>query len=696
MKAASRLLLSLAFCSTAILAQNVGYVVDNANGQVLALDLKAWTVKATISTGSEASEMLVLPNNQFAFVSDQGSQDVSLLDLRNNTRLATIATGQGPGSLISSLDGRFLYVANVTDNTLTVIDAVARSAVATIAVGTSPVQVNLSPDGRFAYTVNQDDDTISVIDTNRNTVVNTLPVGHQPVQFAVLGDLNTAYVVNTGSNNLSVVDLTRNAVIGTPVAVGQGPAGVAISSDSRLLYVVNSGSNDISVVDTASNKQISTIPVGAQPVAMVVTYDSLYGYVANQGSSTVSLVDLTTRSVDMDIVVGTSPSSLMLDPDENYLYVTNLGQAGSGSVTVIDVNTDTVKKTIQSGGAPVQFTMLNAPTLLEIAPKPASQGSTITLNGESFLPSSVVRFTTTSPPRTVAVTPDLLLDSQGLRVTVPPFPGSSAIVDVLNPDGNSSEQIALTAGVSTVGITPGGVVEAAGFTVAPAPISGNTILAIFGSYPGMTDQQAPAYVFPLPVSLGNAQVTFNGVPAPLLATIAASNYPQINAIAPVRLAGSSSVRVAVTAGGQTSPVETVNVASSSPGIFVVQQDGMAAAVHGAPPQTDRVTAANPAHRGETLVMFVTGLGNTTPPPMDGLPAPGDVLAWTTLPVGVSVGGVPSGDVSFSGLTPGTSGLYQINFVVPQLAPTGDNVPMVITAGPQDNYSAVLKAKLAVQ
>ncbi len=165
-------------------------------------------------------------------------------------------------------------------------------------------------------------------------------------------------------------------------------------------------------------------------------------------------------------------------------------------------------------------------------------------------------------------------------------------------------------------------------------------------------------------------------------------HSQINALAPVRLLGSSEVRVAVSIGDQISPVETVNVAPASPGIFNLP---LVPIVHGAD-QTRLVTTADPAARGEIVVMYVAGLGQTTPPPIDGDGAPLDVLAWTVLPLTVRVGGVEATNVQFKGLTPTTSGLYQINFQVPASLPSTGSVDLEIeTGGRRSNV-----AKIAVR
>ncbi|RPJ23817.1 MAG: hypothetical protein EHM35_16895, partial [Planctomycetaceae bacterium] len=452
---------AVAICAAALQTPgNVGYVVDNGTGQLWVVDLARKQVDHSISTGASPAEMLILPSNLLAFVSNHDAGTVSVLDLRDGGSLRStiqVSQGPGPGSLSHTPDGLFVFVANDTDNTVSVIDTTTLSVATTIPVGDTPIQVNVDPAGRFAYVVNQNDGTVSVIDINRNKVVKNLQAGSQPNQFAILPNLNTAYVVNKGSNDLTLVDLAQNEVVGL-VGVGGNPVSIAYSSDSTRLYVVNSGSNSISVVNTATNQRIlPDIPVGSQPAAMVVTYDSKFGYVSNGGSNTVSLLDLTAKTKELDIVVGAAPFSLMLDPNEDFLYVASIGSGSTpGRLTVIDVNRDQVVNNIATGAgsAAVQFTMLNAPTLLEVAPNPAPSGSTVFLGGEGFLQSSQVRVFSAGP-NPVIVAP-VQRDSQGLQVALPSFAGSSVVVDVLNPDGNSSEQITLRSGTSTPRIDSGG------------------------------------------------------------------------------------------------------------------------------------------------------------------------------------------------------------------------------------------------
>ena len=88
-------------------------------------------------------------------------------------------------------------------------------------------------------------------------------------------------------------------------------------------------------------------------------------------------------------------------------------------------------------------------------------------------------------------------------------------------------------------------------------------------------------------------------------------------------------------------------------------------------------AANPIARGKVIVIYCEGLGAVSPPTVAGQAAPVSPLAMVQSPVTVTVGGVNAA-VLFAGLTPGLSGLYQINAVVPDSVVPGSAVPVVVT------------------
>jgi uncharacterized protein (TIGR03437 family) len=189
-----------------------------------------------------------------------------------------------------------------------------------------------------------------------------------------------------------------------------------------------------------------------------------------------------------------------------------------------------------------------------------------------------------------------------------------------------------------------------------------SLIAIKGT--ALAQAMASATGFPLPSSLGGASVTIGGIPAPLLYV----SPGQINAQVPYETpAGTSNVSVA-NAGASTITIQNV-----APGLFLLGS-GRAAVVN----DTGAVNSSTqPASAGSYIAAYMTGLGAVTNAVATGQPAPSAPLSQTTAGVSATIGG-ETAQVVFAGLAPGYAGVYQVNILVPQLAP-GD-YPLVISAG----------------
>ncbi len=203
-------------------------------------------------------------------------------------------------------------------------------------------------------------------------------------------------------------------------------------------------------------------------------------------------------------------------------------------------------------------------------------------------------------------------------------------------------------------VNSGGVVSAASFQSSVSP---GQLISVFGKNL-TTGGPYSAAATPLPFSLGTTQVILGGLRCPLIYV----STTQINLQLPSTfLPGAQSLSVMV---NQTpgSP-EPVTIAAVAPALFTVNSTGVGA---GAILHADYapVAASRPAVVGETVLIFGTGLGTTSPAVADGAPAP--ALSRTLETVSVNMGGHPA-VVSYSGLAPGFAGLYQINAVVPAVS-----------------------------
>lgn len=186
-------------------------------------------------------------------------------------------------------------------------------------------------------------------------------------------------------------------------------------------------------------------------------------------------------------------------------------------------------------------------------------------------------------------------------------------------------------------------------------IAPGEIVSIFGAELSPAAQAAAA--FPLPVSLQGVSVTVGGEAAPLLYV----SPGQINFQVPFDVAQAATA-ILVTRGSQSSAARPVGVILSSPGIFTAAGDGFNSPIIVHTSDYSLVTAQNPAHVGEYVAIFCTGLGAPTASIRAGDAAPAvPVPIQQPIEVVLDSGGLDA--VPFAGLAPGYAGLYQVNFQV---------------------------------
>ena len=216
-------------------------------------------------------------------------------------------------------------------------------------------------------------------------------------------------------------------------------------------------------------------------------------------------------------------------------------------------------------------------------------------------------------------------------------------------------------------LNPLGVFNGASYAPVGFPISPGELITLFGT--GFPNQTALFKTLPLPTTLGGMQVLINGTAVPMFSV--APN--QISAMVPFTVNGSTAT-VAVTSGGQQSNVVTVPVAPSSPGIFSLTSNGLGpgAILH---PDYSVVSEDSPAHRGETVQIYLTGLGSVSPTIPAGTAAPSNPLSTVPGSLAVYVNGIQA-TIAFKGLAPTLVALYQVNIVIPPTVASG-TVPLAI-------------------
>ncbi len=218
-------------------------------------------------------------------------------------------------------------------------------------------------------------------------------------------------------------------------------------------------------------------------------------------------------------------------------------------------------------------------------------------------------------------------------------------------------------------------VQTAAAAVPTLDLAAGSLISIYGS--GLSSLTASSSSATLPLQLGNVTVSAGGSDIPLLYV----SPTQINAFLPADLSGLVSLEVKNPDGAATL---NLLLDPAVPAIFTQDASGAgpAAALHNS--SALPVTASNPAAPGEYVQLYCTGLGATHA---------SAGLHVTTLAVQLYLGSpaVPV-PVVFSGLAPGFTGLYQVNFQIPTGTPSGSALPLYIVAGARTSNAVTLAVR----
>lgn len=234
----------------------------------------------------------------------------------------------------------------------------------------------------------------------------------------------------------------------------------------------------------------------------------------------------------------------------------------------------------------------------------------------------------------------------------------------------------------TVYIDPTGIVNTASSAPYTSGVSPGEFLTFYNGA-NLAPSTVVSSTVPYPTSLNGVKVLFNDVISAPIYYVSAN---QISVIVPYDVSTFPVAKIQISNNGVLSNAVTMNVNQTTPGVFTSDPVGGigVAALLDFPAGGGYyvVTNDNPAHPGDTVAAYLTGLGTPYPSNPSGAPGPneGDSLLAS---IDVSVGGTSVGTLSYAGLAPGLAGLYQINFTIPSTVTAGGNT---LAIGGPDSYT----------
>jgi uncharacterized protein (TIGR03437 family) len=225
-------------------------------------------------------------------------------------------------------------------------------------------------------------------------------------------------------------------------------------------------------------------------------------------------------------------------------------------------------------------------------------------------------------------------------------------------------------GVPTV--SAGNILSAA--TFAPGPVAPNSWMTVYGTNLAPTTRAWKASDFvngAMPSSLDGTSVILTAFGAPRRAVVGFVSPGQVNFLLPSDT-NATTVQVQVRNPAGITTQLPITVQNAAPQLLTV--DGKSAvAFHG---NGSAVAASSPATPGETITLFCTGCGQTTPALVPSqIPTQASPVA--TLPT-MTIDGNPA-TVAATTVMPTSPGVYQVSVQVPAAAANGD-LPAAIKLG----------------
>jgi uncharacterized protein (TIGR03437 family) len=350
----------------------------------------------------------------------------------------------------------------------------------------------------------------------------------------------------------------------------------------------------------------------------------------------------TANGITQNVPVVAVVSGGSLTASTNSLTFT--AQAG-GAVTA------TQPVTVSSTGAQLAFTVTTSASWLKVDKTSASTQATINVSA----------------------------DPTGLAASSTPYTGTVTFT----PSGGGTAatvSVSFTVTQAPPAVTTASFVSAAGFYTTDtnhAPLSPCALATVIATGLASTVQGVvAANAFgPMPYSLAGVSITFNNSnKAPILTVSNVNGVQQVNFQVPCELTPGDSIPVTVTA-NQLSTTVNVVVRSAGPGIFeTTMSDGSRQAIILRSDGSLMDSVTNPVQPGETVVMFVTGIGPTSPAvATNSVPPLGQTVnaaSTSQIFVGVNNAGVPFLSAQ---LSPDLVGIVEVRFQVPASTPNGTYV-----------------------
>ncbi len=487
-----------------------------------------------------------------------------------------------------------VYVLRQDMNQLLVFDGTSLSLITTLRTATSPTMMAMTSDGHYLLVGHDDSQLVTMYDLNLLQPVAPIwmPSSHFARSIAVSNASILALARNEGATTsasgiIDTISLTAGTAAPLPTlgvfANSVSPVGVLTSSPSGANILYASPDGTVALYTATANTFVNSRH-DLTTLSGAFAASDLGSYVVGNSILNASLVP--------EGVVNPSPllsSGFTFIGQDGYMAST---AAASAAGTLVHASLQSsVTSPVLLNAAPMITS--EAPLLpTAVAGSPAISSAYGRYGSGSVGTYSVNSFARTVAPLSSSGTL-VILSTSGLSVLASSYPASAIpSISAITSAADGSKPVA-----------PGGLVS------------------IYGQ--NMSSLSFAATSTPLSTALGNSCTGVNGTPIPLLYV----SSQQINAQLPFNVSGNTTLTIHTQAG--TSNNYTFTVQPTAPSVFMSGSAGpeTGLALIFRDDNNQLVTPTNPLHPNDTVTIYLTGMGQTTPAISAGLVAPSSPLAF---------------------------------------------------------------------
>jgi uncharacterized protein (TIGR03437 family) len=617
-------------------------------------------------------------NGQFSFNASPGSGS-----------FLTVSQGQGntPGTFSVSVNTAGLGVG--TYNGSISVTSAASSAPQTIPVTLVVSSTSLFQLSASAVTLSSPAGSTTPVSQN----VQVTSTDNQPISFSTVASSTSNWLTVSSSTQTTPSTITITA---NPVGLAQGTYTGSVTLTSTNLtnvldspftipvtLIVGAGGGTGALSSSPTSLSFSQAPNGAAPATQSL---SITGPAGSTFTANVNLqfgqnwltVSPTSFSAPTTLIVSANGSNLAVGTYSGTIVISGSGGSLSIPVSLAVGSSSTLPSVTVSPAslAPVSFQTGGPNPAAQTIQLSLSNGSATTFNASASATTGGAWLSVSPTSGTTPANIVVSVNPTGLAAGT--YTGSVSIS--VPGASNSPLNLPITLTVTAAATTPTVVAIQNAASSIPTSLSPGLNVTIFGTNMGpatlTTLQLTPGGS--VATTLSGTQVTFDGVPAPVIYT----KNTQVSVMVPYEVAGKTSTSMVVSYNGVSSTPLQLRVVDTAPGLYTINQSGsgQAAILN----QNGTVNSPqNPDVVGDILQIFLTGEGQISPAGVDGAITPGRAPFPTPVgPVSVQIGGVPvpATDITYAGEAPGLiSGVLQVNAKIPPGAGSGP-VSIVVSVG----------------